>query len=227
MDEKMFDKIPIYSIPLLALLIVNSVCGVGLNVGAFGGLAVPTGGMRTEGGFELRSSPEVSVVGLLGFNKRFGLEIRGGYQFNHPPRTNEYDWAEYTRVIPVNGGGYLKTTRGNIGFSLSGGLGYYFLQTKLVGTIDAVGVCDTGFGNRAYPVRVNINALGLYGAVSLSYIFGKLGLVFMPRFNYVFDEGTYEGKEIRGAAEERNVLINKIWNDPYFELLLGVTYEFF
>ncbi len=224
MDKEMFNKIPIYSIILLALLFVNSAYAVGLEVGTFGGVAVPTGGMRTEGGFELRSSPDINVAALIGFSKYFGLEIRGGYQFNHPPRTKEYDWAEYTWVIPINVGGNLKTTRGNLGFSLSGGLGYYFLQTKLIGTIRPIGVCDTGFGNRAYPARVNIYAPGVYSGISISYLFGKFALVFNPRFNYVFNSGTYDGKEIRGDGVERTVPVTKGWNDPYFELLLGVTY---
>jgi hypothetical protein len=227
--EDMFTRISIYSvlIILLALIVINNAYAVGLEVGAFGGVAVPTGGMRTEGGFELRSSPEISVIALLGINKYSGLEIRGGYNFNHPPRTKEYDWAEYTRVMPVNVGGYLKTTIGNIGFSLSGGLGYYFLQTKLVGTIDATGVCDTGFGNRAYPARVNMYAPGVYSGISVSYLFRKFALVFTPRFNYVFNNGTYDGKEIRGAGIERTIPINKNWNDSYLEFLLGVTYDFF
>jgi hypothetical protein len=195
---------------------------VGLGVGVFGGYAVPTGGMAAEEGFDLRPSTALGVRGFLDVHKSVGVEFAGAYNFNYPARKKEYQWAEITELLPINVGAYYKVDVGSFRFLPGGGVGYYFLKTKLASTVRGY---DSGFGNVRYPVELSINAPGIYAGAGASYLLGKFAFTFAPRFNYVFNEGTYEGAVEYGA--EPTVPVHKDWDDSYFEVSAGIIYGLF
>jgi hypothetical protein len=84
-----------------------------------------------------------------------------------------------------------------------------------------------GFGNRPYATYVSINAPGIYVGAGVSYLFKKFAFAFTPRFNYVFNSGTYEGIIKSGGEPDRNTTETKDWDDSYFELTAGVVYTLF
>ena len=193
---------------------------VGLAVGVFGGWAVPTGDMAAEEGFDLRASTALGVRAFFDIHKSVGAELAGAYNFNYPARTKEYQWAEITELLPINVGAYYKMAVGNLVFSPGAGVGYYFLKTKLIGTMR-----DPGFGDIRFPTKVNINTPGIYAGGGISYVLGKCTLAVTPRFHYVFNSGTYDGAVEYGGG--RTVPVNKDWDDSYFEVSAGIIYGLF
>ena len=194
--------------------------GMGLAVGVFGGSAVPTGGMAAEESFDLRPSTALGVRAFFDIHEHFGADLAAAYNFNFPPRTKRYQWAETTELLPVNVGAYYKVEAGSFRFSPGGGVGYYFLTTKIASTIKGY---DSGFGNVQYPVEVSINAPGIYGGAAFSYLLGRFALAVTPRFHYIFNSGEYDGEIIYGG----NRTVVKEWDDSYFEILIGVKYTLF
>jgi hypothetical protein len=196
---------------------------VGLGVGVFGGWAVPTGDMADFEGFNLSSSPALSARAYVELREYLAFELGAGYQIDYPPQTKEY-WffPEFTEAFPVTGGAEVRTTKGSFRFSAAGGGGYYIINTKLVGNIDSG---DTGFGNRPYATYVSVNGPGMYVGGGVSYLFKKFAFAFTPRFNYIFNEGTYEGTIAGEPAKKTSE--TKDWNDSYFEITAGVIYTLF
>ncbi len=210
-----------YVVPGWAIILTTATAhAVALGVGVFGGYAVPTGDMAAEEGFDLRPSTALGVRAFFNFHKNVGADLAVAYDFNFPPGVKRYEeQAEITELLPVNVGAYYKTEVARFRFSAGGGAGYYFLKTKLV---TAMRGCDSGFGVQR-PVRVSFNAPGLYGGGMASYAFGKFAVALAPRYHYVFNGGEYDGEITYGGT--LNVVKN--WDDSYFEILAGVTYDIF
>jgi len=201
---------------------------VGLGVGVFGGWAVPTGDMADFEGFNLSSSPALSARAYVELREYLAFELGAGYQIDYPPQTKEY-WffPEFTEAFPVTGGAEVRTTKGSFRFSGGGGVGYYFINTKLVGDERYLELPETGFGNRPYATYVSINGPGIYAGAGASYLLGKFAFTFTPCFNYIFNEGTYEGIIKSGGEPVGSTSETKDWNDAYFELTAGVVYTLF
>lgn len=193
---------------------------VGLAIGVFGGYAVPTGDMAAEEGFDLRPSTVLGVRAFFDVHNRFGAEFGGAYNFNYPPRTKRYQWAETTELLRINVGVYYKVDAGSFRFSPGGGVGYFFLTTKLASTVRGY---DSDFGNVRYPVEVSINTPGIYGGGGVSYLLGRFALAVTPRFNYIFNSGEYDGEIKDGGT----LTVVKEWDDSYFEVSAGIIYGLF
>ena len=208
-------------VPAWALILtVATAHAVGLGVGLFGGYALPSGDMLAGDGFDLRPSTALGVRAFFDVHEHVGADLAAAYDFNFPPGVKRYEErAEITELMPVNVGAYYKTEIARFRFSAGGGAGYYFLKTKLV---TAMRSNDSGFGV-SRSVRVNINAPGLYGGGMASYAFGKFAVAFAPRYHYIFNSGEYEGEIVYGG----NLTVVKNWDDSYFEILAGVTYDIF
>jgi len=193
---------------------------VGLGVGLFGGYAVPTGDMAAEEGFDLRPSWALGVRAFFDIHGRVGADVAAAYDFNFPSGVKGYEErAEITELLPVNVGAYYKLEVARFRFSAGGGGGYYFLKTKVVTAMERT---DSGFGILR-PVRVNFNAPGLYAGGAASYAFGKFAVTLAPRYHYIFNSGEYEGEITYGGT----LTVEKDWDDSYFEILAGVTYDIF
>lgn len=199
--------------------------GVGFGVGVFGGYAVPTGDMADFEGFNLSSSPALGARAYVELRENLAFEFGMGYQIDYPPQTREYPFLpEFTEAFPVNAGAEVRTTKGSFRFSAAGGVGYYFINTKLVGDEE---LPETGFGNRPYATYVSINGPGIYAGVGASYLLGKFAFTFTPRFNYVFNSGTYEGTIKYGGEPVGKTSETKDWDDSYFEISIGADYTLF
>jgi hypothetical protein len=215
----MLSKYSICAFLAVGLFYPAAAYAVGLGVGVFGGYAVPTRDMAAEERFDLRPSTALGVRAFFDIHEHFGADLAAAYSFNFPPGEKRYEWAEITELLPVNFGAYYEVEAGSFRFSPGGGVGYYFLTTKLASTVRGY---DSGFGVLR-PVKVNFNAPGVYGGAGVSYLLGRFALGVTPRFNYIFNSGEYEGEEIYGGSRT----IIKDWNDAYFELAAGVIYTLF
>ena len=203
----------------VGLFYAGATYAVGLGVGVFGGYAVPTGDMAAEESFDLRPSTALGVRAFFDIHEHFGADLAAAYDFNFPPGTKRYEWAEITELLPVNVGAYYKTEAGQFRFSAGGGVGYYFLKTKLASTVRGY---DSGFGVLR-PVKVNFNAPGLYGGGAVSYAFGKFAVAFTPRYHHIFNSGEYDGEIKDGGT----LTVVKEWDDSYFEVSAGIIYGLF
>jgi len=205
----------------LAVAFANpSAQAVGLGVGLFGGYALPSGDMLAEDGFDLRPSPALGARAFFDIRDYLGIDVAAAYNFEFTPGVKFYEErAENTELVPVNVGAYYKAEVARFRFSAGGGAGYYFFKTKVLPPMEST---DAGFGV-ARPVRVTINAPGLYGGGTASYMFGKFGVTLAPRYHYIFNSGEYEGEITYGG----DLTVEKYWDDSYFEMLAGVTYDFF
>jgi len=205
----------------LAVMFANlSAQAVGLGVGLFGGYALPSGDMLAGDGFDLRPSPVLGVRAFFDVHKHFGADVAAAYDFNFPPGVKGYEeYAEITELLPVNVGAYYKLEVARFRFSAGGGAGYYVMKTKVVTSAERI---DSGFGIRR-PVRVSFNAPGLYAGGAASYTFGKFAATLAPRYHYIFNSGEYDGETIYGGT----LTVEKSWDDSYFEILAGVTYDIF
>lgn len=203
----------------LALAFANpSAHAVNLGVGLFGGYALPAGDMLAGDGFDLRPSPALGVRAFFDVHKHFGADVAAAYNFEFTPGVKFFEErAEHTKLIPVNVGAYYKREIARFRFSAGGGGGYYFLKTKVLPPMER---SDAGFGVER-PVWVNFNAPGLYGGGAASYTFGKFAATLAPRYHYIFNSGEYDGETIYGG----DLTVEKNWDDSYFEILAGVTYE--
>jgi hypothetical protein len=176
--------------------------------------------MAAEGSFDLRPSTALSVRAFFDIHEHFGADLAAAYNFNFPPGTKRYEWAETTELLPITLGAYYKTEVGHFGFSPGGGLGYYFLKTKIISTVKSY---DSGFENVRYPVEASINAPGIYGGAAFSYLLGRFALAVTPRFHYIFNSGEYDGEIIYGG----NRTVVKEWDDSYFDVSAGIIYGLF
>jgi hypothetical protein len=176
--------------------------------------------MLAGDGFDLRPSAALGVRAFFDFQEHVGVDMAAGYDFDFPPGIKGYEErAEITELLPVNVGAYYKLEVARFRFSAGGGAGYYFLKTKLVTSAERA---DSGFGVLR-PVRVSFNAPGLYGGGAASYTFGRFAVTLAPRYHYIFNRGEYEGEITYGG----NLTVEKNWDDSYFEILAGVTYDVF
>ncbi|HUV85536.1 MAG TPA: hypothetical protein VMX79_00305 [bacterium] len=153
----MLRKYFIWAFLAVGLFYAGATYGMGLAVGVFGGYAVPTGGMAAEEGFALRESGQISGKVLLNVNNRYSLEIGTGYHFGYPPSKKDYYWVEDTKAVTVTGGANFKVNLWKIALYGSGGAGYYFIDTRVVSTVE-----EDGLGGWAYPVEVSIDGAGIY-----------------------------------------------------------------
>ena len=206
-------------VPWLALILtVTTAHAVALSVGLFAGYALPVGDMLAGDGFDLRPSTALGVRAFFDVREHVGVDLAAAYDFNFPSGVKRYEErAEITELMPVNVGAYYKKEVARFRFSAGGGAGYYFLKTKVVTAAEST---DSGFGV-SRSVRVNINAPGLYGGGTASYAFGKFAVALAPRYHYVFNSGEYDGEIVYGG----NLKVVKNWDDSYFEILAGVTYD--
>jgi hypothetical protein len=193
---------------------------VGLGVGLFGGYALPSGDMLAGDGFDLRPSPALGARAFFDVHKHFGADVAAAYNFEFTPGVKFFEErAEHTKLLPVNVGAYYKLEVTRFRFSAGGGVGYYFLKTKVLPPMER---SDAGFGV-AMPVWVTFNAPGLYAGGAASYTFGKFAVTLAPRYHYIFNSGEYDGETIYGG----DLTVEKNWDDSYFEILAGVTYDIF
>ncbi len=216
----MLRKYSIWAFLAVGLFYSGGTYGMGLAVGVFGGYAVPTGGMAAEGSFDLRPSTALGVRAFFDIHEHFGADLAAAYNFNYPPGTKRYQWAETTELLPINVGAYYKFGVGSFRFSPGGGVGYYFLKTKIISTVKSY---DSGFENVRYPVEVSINAPGIYGGAAFSYLLGRFALAVTPRFHYIFNSGEYDGEIKDGGT----LTVVKEWDDSYVEVSAGIIYGLF
>jgi hypothetical protein len=214
----------------VGLFYAGATYAAGLGVGVFGGYAVPTGGMAAEESFDLRPSAVIGGEIQIGIHRNVEVDLGAGYEVNYAARrTNIYNpWTRNTTAFPIRAGAKAKTTLRSISLFVCGGVGYYFLKTKVLSWIEYYD--DSGFQGWAYPVEVNLFGPLIYGGVGVAYPFGKFALTLMPRFNYVFNSGTHEGtmeETVGGVTIKREVPVNKNWDDSYFEITAGVVYTLF
>ena len=226
----MLRKYFIWAFLVVGLFYPAATYAISLGVGVFGGYAVPTGGMAAEGSFDLRPSAVIGGEMQIGIHRNVEVDLGAGYEVNYAARrTNIYNpWTRNTTAFPIKAGAKAKTTLGNISLFVCGGVGYYFLKTKVLSWIENYD--DSGFQGWAYPVEVNLFGPLLYTGFGATYPFGKFALTLMPRFNYVFNSGTHEGtmeETVGGVTIKRGVSVNKDWNDSYFEITAGVVYTLF
>jgi hypothetical protein len=205
----------------LAVIIVNpSAHAVGLGVGLLGGYALPSGDMLAEDGFDLRPSPVLGVRAFFDIHTHFGADVAAAYNFEFTPGVKFFEErVEHTELLTFNVGAYYKAEAARFRFSAGAGGGYYFLKTKVLPPMESG---DSAFGV-ARPVWVNFNAPGLYAGGAASYTFGKFGVTLAPRYHYIFNSGEYDGEITYGGT----LTVEKSWDDSYFEILAGVTYDVF
>jgi hypothetical protein len=150
------------------------------------------------------------------------FEFGGDYQrFFGTPRP-----AEGT-VIPLRGGFNLVADEGRYAIRCGGGVGYYVFKATAYGWV-------TISSNEEQPEydwiptwgKVTLSGPGLYYGSAVSLKFGRWSLDITPRWNYIFNEGSYTGKAA-GEYEGAELDFDLPYNCTYAEAVLGVSYGVF
>ena len=224
------------------MLLWASACfAVGLGVGVFGGVAMPTTKMATWEnsigelgdnpltGSDMGLSPKFGAKAIIGFGRGWEAEAAVAYHLGHGVKDwQENDFLEEPKstLIPVTVGANYRFNLGKLGLYAGGGGGYYF--EKLKGGV----WWNTAFREPEYfTTDVSLNGPGLYVGGGVTYAFGPLELDVSPRYNVIFNDGRFD-MEAWGWTPSGNksriqaIGINKDYNDTYLDVLVGLNYYF-
>jgi len=128
-------------------------------------------------------------------------------------------------IIPLRAGFNLKAGHGRYTLRCGGGAGYYVFKTTSVGVVF---VYDNEGTLRSYDVwgKLDLSGPGFYYGFGVSLNFGKWSLDFTPRWNYIFNEGSYTGTAV-DEYEGYELYFDLPYNCTYAEAALGVSYRVF
>jgi hypothetical protein len=207
---------------------------IGLGVGGFGGVALPTGDMAAEDddtngdwdASELGSSPLLGGKILLEVIPMLELEAAVAYHTGHPSDVftdvSGIDETSAT-IVPITFGANVKYKTGLLGVYGGGGLGYYFES------VEADGNTVTPLGEYSFEGTTDANGFGLYVSGGVLFNFGKLALDVNPRYHYIMNDGdveytaTYEWQGFQWSDTET---AEKTFGDTYVDIRAGVDYFF-
>ena len=227
------------------MLLWASACfAVGVGVGAFGGVAMPTGKMgtwevsdvpaRQPGyspftGSDMALSPKFGAKAIIGFWRGLEAEAAVAYHLGHGVKDwEENDFLEEPKstLIPVTVGANYRFNFGKLGLYAGAGGGYYF--EKLKGGV----WWNTALREPEYfTTDVSLNGPGLYVGGGVTYAFGRFALDVSPRYNVIFNDGPFD-MEGWGWSPSGNkpwiqaMGIDKDYKDMYVDVLIGVNYYF-
>ncbi len=226
----------------VAILLSASACfAVGLGVGVFGGVAMPTGKMATWEnslgelgdnpltGSDMGLSPKFGAKAIIGFGRGWEAEAAVAYHLGHGVKDwQENDFLEEPKstLIPVTVGANYRFNFGDLGLYAGGGGGYYFEKLK-GGILTEPATMDATY----FTTDVSLNGPGLYVGGGVTYAFGRFALDVSPRYNVIFNDGRFD-MEAWGWSPNGNKYfiqamgINKDYNDTYLDVLVGVNYYF-
>jgi hypothetical protein len=220
---------------LVGVLLSAAACyAVSVGVGVFGGVAVPTGKMGTEGvfpydGSNLSSSPEVGVKAVIGIWRGLTAEAAVGYHVGHPPKEwleNDFVEEKAGTLIPITVGANYGFDIGNLGVYAALGGGYY------LETLKSVVSWNYGYQEFVYvSTDVSLNAPGVYAGGGVTYAFGPFEFDVSPRYNVIFTPATFDMTGTGWSAGGREYHIQatgleKDYDDTYVDVLAGLNYYF-
>ena len=225
-----------------ATLAASGAYALSFGAGAFGGAALPTGGMAADlvlyyqytpsggsvgyKGGDMKASPKMGARAYLGVLPGLEIEAAFGYHFNHPQKDWNvpiFDEPSY-RIIPITAGANYVIPVGPIALYAAGGGGYYLAKGTLRGSFKV-----PLFGDVKLSGDMNVNKPGFYAGGGLRYYLGKFSLDVGPRFNYVMNDGTYDVDmeyNVGGFGGSVPFEVEKGFNDSFVDILVGVNYYF-
>ena len=224
------------------MLLWASACfAVGVGVGVFGGVAMPTGKMATWEnsigelgdnpltGSDMGLSPKFGAKAIIGFGRGWEAEAAVAYHLGHGVKDwQENDFLEEPKstLIPVTVGANYRFNFGKLGLYAGAGGGYYFEKFK-------GGVWwNAAFREPEYfTTDVSLNGPGLYVGGGVTYAFGPLELDVSPRYNVIFNDSRLYMEGFGWIPSGKKFLfqfsgVEKDYNDTYFDVLVGLNYYF-
>jgi hypothetical protein len=224
------------------MLLWASACfAVGVGVGVFGGVAMPTGKMATWEnsigelgdnpltGSDMALSPKFGAKAIIGFGRGWEAEAAVAYHLGHGVKDwQENDFLEEPKstLIPVTVGANYRFNFGKLGLYAGAGGGYYFEKLK-GGILTMPATMDATY----FTTDVSLNGPGLYVGGGVTYAFGRFAFDVSPRYNVIFNDGRFD-MEAWGWSPNGNryfiqaMGIDKDYNDTYLDVLVGVNYYF-
>jgi hypothetical protein len=225
-----------------AIIAAGAAHGLGIGAGAFGGAALPTGGMAADlalyypyspsggnvgyDGGDMKASAKLGARAYLGVLPGLEVEAAFAYHFNHPQKDwniPNVDEPSY-RIIPITAGANYVVPVGPVALYGGGGGGYYLAKGTLGGSLDV-----PPFGDVKFTGDMNVNKPGFYVGGGLRYYLGKFSLDVGPRFNYVMNDGTYDVDVEYNVGGFRGSIpfeVEKGFNDSFVDILVGANYYF-
>jgi hypothetical protein len=215
--------------------------GVAFGIGAFGGVAMPTGDMAAGYEYDLHAYPYYKFWpdgGDLGLSPKFGaklilgvipsLDLEAGvaHAIKHPLKTWEdvapLDEPE-TTMTAITIGANFKVALANAGLYVGAGGGYYWE--------------DVGFYARWWDLSswavltgvTEINKPGVYVGGGFTYRFGKFVLDVNPRWHHISNDGEYEVRYEQWRWHKWDTwsyTSTKPYNDTFVDVLVGLNYYF-
>ncbi len=229
-----------YVIAAALLLAAASAHGIGVAVGVFGGAAIPTCRMATRpgaggsniyfsAGADLGLSPKLGVKVTVGTWRNLEAEAAVAYHLGHAVKDwqdNAYVEEPKNTLIPVTAGANYRLQFGAFSLYAGGGGGYYFEKLK--------GGLSWNYGNMEiiyYATDTSLDGPGLYAGGGVTYAFGPFAIDVNPRYNVIFNEGSYNIEGPGWAPVGRRYVIQasdvpKNYNDTYLDIYFGVNYYF-
>jgi len=219
---------------VLFLLGACTAWSIGLGVGGFGGIAIPTGAMGDEDdpgnedwdASNLGNSPAFGGKFLVEVMPLLELEAAVAYHTGHPYK----DWEDtpgieepFVTLVPITFGANVKYLTGPLGVYGGAGLGYYLENTEITGVV------ETPFGDIPFKAEADANGLGLYLSGGVLFNFGDFAVDVNPRYHYIMNEGTIDytmEAEFEGFHWSETESVDKDFNDTYVDIRAGVDYFF-
>ena len=224
------------------MLLWASACfAVGVGVGVFGGVAMPTTKMATWEnsigelgdncftGSDMGLSPKFGAKAIIGFGRGWEAEAAVAYHLGHPVK----DWQDNpfleepkSTLIPITVGANYRFNFGKFGLYAGAGGGYYLEKLK-GGILTMPATMDATY----FTTDVSLNGPGLYVGGGVTYAFGRFALDVSPRYNVIFNDGRFD-MEAWGWSPNGNRYfiqargIDKDYNDTYVDVLVGLNYYF-
>jgi hypothetical protein len=217
------------------MLLWASACfAVGVGVGVFGGVAMPTGKMGTAGitpydGSNMSGSPKFGAKAIIGLWRGLEAGAAVAYHLGHAPKDwqdNDFVGEPASTLVPVTLGANYRFDFGNLGLYAGGGGGYYFEKFK--------GGIWWHYGYQEfiyYATDVSLNGPGFYAGGGVTYDLGPLEIDVSPRYNVVFtpEDFDWEGRGWSNTGRRvyiQTMGVEKDYNDTYLDVLVGVNYYF-
>jgi hypothetical protein len=223
------------------LLWASASFAVGVGIGVFGGVAMPTGKMATWEnsigelgdnpltGSDMALSPKFGAKAIIGFGRGWEAEAAVAYHLGHGVKDwQENDFLEEPKstLIPVTVGANYRFNFGDLGLYAGAGGGYYF--EKLKGGV----WWNTAFREPEYfTTDVSLNGPGLYVGGGVTYALGRFALDVSPRYNVIFNDSRLYMEGFGWIPSGKKFLfqfsgVEKDYNDTYLDVLVGVNYYF-
>jgi hypothetical protein len=208
-------------------LAATGALALGLGVGGFGGVALPTGDMADEDHGDMETSPKFGGKFLLEPIPLLELEAAVAYHTGHHFK----DWTDVagveepsTKVVPITFGANVKYQSDVLGVYVGGGFGYY-LSTVGISGATVVPI----IGAVSWSSDTNVNSFGLYWSGGVLLRFGRVAVDINPRYNYLLNDGTYDvtyNWSWGGFTGSGTDTYEKDWKDTYVDIIVGVNYYF-